>query len=155
MKAKFDDLPVLSCIDAGSRDQLYQALVGAGNFVFEIAGKFESVAKLFQEMRAILPLDPPLSGSVKWAAFEDSLFGGLDQLRAENVAILLHDADAFAYAELTQLFVFVDCVLSVARLCGDPLSGITTLVKLRVILLGCGPGFVQYDGQQTPPGARL
>jgi hypothetical protein len=44
--------------------------------------------RFFEAMKALLPLDPPLVGNRSWDALSDSLWSGLDQLAADNIAIV-------------------------------------------------------------------
>ncbi len=145
MKTTIANLKVVSCIHGSSRIPLQDALKSEGYHVFEIAGQATNIASVFQQMRIILPLDPPISGAVNLDALADSLWEGLDQLAAEKVAILLHNAEVLANNDLENLLLLVGTLQSVATMCNDRSTGIKKMVTLIVVLLGDGPSFRTYS----------
>jgi hypothetical protein len=51
----------------------------------------ETVEELFQALKAQVPMDPPIGGTVNWDALSDSLWAGLDGI-ATPVALAWKDA---------------------------------------------------------------
>ncbi|AOR64138.1 barstar family protein [Pectobacterium wasabiae] len=51
----------------------------------------KSIYDVFDEIKASLPLDPPLYSLCNFDAFSDSLFGGLDSLGEHKICVFLVD----------------------------------------------------------------
>jgi len=64
-------------------------------FRFFSSGTCSDAQSFFSNAKAVLPLDPPISGSVNWDAFRDSLYGGLDASTEQRIAIVVDDASVF------------------------------------------------------------
>lgn len=85
------DLPtagrgVIFCAASPPLDELHRS---GWAVVRVIAGeRVHDHASLVDALAAALPLDPPLGGGGSWDALADSLFGGIDALRAGRVALV-------------------------------------------------------------------
>jgi hypothetical protein len=96
-------------------EQVAKQLRGEGWVVFVLPSDISDKAALFEAMRTILPMDPPLVGSRSWDALSDSLWGGIDQLGEERVAIIWPKAQLKPVSDLdTALAVLEGVALSLS-----------------------------------------
>jgi hypothetical protein len=99
-------------------DALVDILRGDGWPTYVLPGEPTTEAAFFAAVRDSLPLDPPLGNGLVWDALSDSLWQGLNNLRAQKVAIVwpgsnrLRDNDPTAYT--TARDVLADLVFSLA-----------------------------------------
>lgn len=93
----------------------------------------ESQADFVRESSRTLPLDPPLGPGLRWDAFSDSLWSGIDELRASRVAIVWYRADVLSAADPRPYAEAQQCFEEVATLAQDPKSGIEVPTTLRLI----------------------
>src|SRR5262245_32731316 len=64
--------------------------------VFEITtGQGSGRAAFFDAVRAVLPQDPPLLGTVSWDALSDSIWEGIHNIESSIVVILWPDASDY------------------------------------------------------------
>ena len=73
-------------LDAG---EAQAALTQDGWLAFVLDGtQITDRESFFTVVRRIVPLDPPVYRNCVWDALSDSLFGGIDLIEADKVAIL-------------------------------------------------------------------
>ena len=131
---------VVSCVSVQYLDELRGSLQHDNYRVFELDGKtIEDPESFFQEVKRVLPLDPPLSGS--WDAFADSLWGGIDKLASPRIAIIWKDSERMVGAALSDFLTAIDCLLQVARNVATQEFGVSVPTKLLVFLMGNGVSY--------------
>ena len=131
---------VVSCVNVQSLGELHSYLQQDAYRVFELNGKTVSNSEsFFEEVKRVLPLDPPLSGS--WDAFADSLFGGIDDLACPRVAIIWDDSESMVMAALGDFLTAIDCLFQVARDVATKEFGVSVPTKLLVFLVGSGESY--------------
>ena len=141
---KFKNGPFIQYIKSSSLPELYNVLADDECRVFELDGNVINDAEsFFASIITILPLDPPLSGKVRWEAFSDSLWYGMDGLAktSPHVAILWKNAENMMQHDFTAFQTAIACLEDVASTVATDEYGIEMPVKLRVFLLGQGTIF--------------
>lgn len=84
---------------------------------------------------AMLPLDPLLGNGLRWDAFCDSLWSGVDALKEPRLAVVWRRADvllSFAPAVFEEA---IRCFREVAEHAQDPASGIDIPTTLTLLLI--------------------
>ncbi len=102
--------------------------------VFALDGTvIKSQEDFVRECSCVLPLDPPLGPGLRWDAFSDSLWSGIDELRVSKVAIVWYRADVLAVADPNVYAEAQRCFQEVGALAEDPKSGIELPTTLKLI----------------------
>jgi hypothetical protein len=128
-------------------DSLRAFLDGHGYRAFEIDGEAITDAEtFFAEGVSSLPQDPPLSGRVNWDALRDSLWGGLDELGAGQVAFVWTHVDRMLEHGLGDLLIAVGCFTQLGFEVATKQHGISQPVSLLIFLLGKGDNFRPFGG---------
>jgi hypothetical protein len=150
-------LRTVNCINTSCLSEVREFLRQNGFHLFELDGEqVRDAASFFHAVVRSLPLDPPLSGSVNWDAFIDSVWGGLDDLGEERVALVWIAAERMLEKGLPDLLIAVDCFQQLAASVRAPDTGISTPALMLVFLIGDGENFKQFDidsSQRTLDGA--
>lgn len=94
----FELPPFLHTFKPEEYQELSLSLKEAGYEILEINGQaIDSAATFLAQAKENLPLDPPLiSKEMHWDAFSDSLFEGITNLPAKNIALIWHKTSNFA-----------------------------------------------------------
>jgi hypothetical protein len=138
----FDRLRRVSCVALDSLADLQSRLAGQGYRIFVLDGRdIKDTASFFANSAKVLPQDPPLGPAPNWDSWLDSVWGGLDALGAERVALLWTDVNSMLDGGLPDLLVAVECLLDLTERLSNPEMRITDSVSLRVFLLGNGRNF--------------
>lgn len=122
---RFDevDMPVRQGLNLrdGTHDleRLIACLTERGWTVYILRGTHVTDrASFFDAVRAVLPLDPPLLGNRSWDALSDSIWGGLDALDSDRIAIIWENAASLQDASHTDyetaLEIFMELSASLA-----------------------------------------
>ena len=90
----------------------------------------------FQAIVGVLPQDPPLSGTVNFDAFLDSLWGGLDSLGIKKVAFVWTKAEMLLRNSPKNFKTIIDCFNELALSVSDIDYGIKTPVLFKVFVVG-------------------
>jgi len=135
-------MSVITCIDVECLPKLRQMLDSEGFHVVQLDGEYISDACTFYEQATrILPLDPPIVGAVNWDAFVDSVWGGLDDLGEQKVAVVWTRAENMLRGGLQDLLEIVLSFQHLASLISTREYGIQHPVRLLVLLVGKGDNF--------------
>ncbi|CRK84587.1 barstar family protein [Neobacillus massiliamazoniensis] len=87
-----------------------------------------------------IPLDPPLSGNVNYDSFTDSLWGGIEGLHSEKVAIIWSNFNKMLDKGLNDFLKISECICNIAEEL-IPENGAEYDVDLKIFLLGEGDNF--------------
>ena len=146
MNTNFDKIPILSCVNVQSLDNLRNQLKRASNHVLELNGKeIKDAASFFAEVKQKFPLDPPLQKG-GWDAFSDSFWGGLDEIKKPQVAIIWVCSENIVEKALADFLTAIDCLLQVARDVATSAYGISIPVKVHIFLIGSGVSYKSFEG---------
>src|SRR4051812_26900600 len=100
----------VNCLHRNSLNDLKLSLSEKGFRIFELDGEnIKDAESFFFESVKLLPQDPPLSGSVNWDAFLDSLWGGLDNLGEKRVSVIWTKAERMLERGLPDILMAVEC----------------------------------------------
>lgn len=137
----------VSCVNEKDFVQLKDELNGYGAESYEINGEnIKDIKQFFKSIVNILPLDPPMSGNVNLDAFIDSLWGGLDNLGADRVAILWTHVNNMLEYGFSDLIKIIDCFESLAVQLATAKFGLSKPIALQIFLIGSGDNFPELRG---------
>jgi hypothetical protein len=124
-------------VDSVDRSALEELLrEEPGTMVFTLRGKsIVTQADFVAAANAALPLDPPLGEGLSWDAFSDSLWSGIDALRAPRVIVAWEHAEVLANAAPTAFDEALRCFREVSDLVCSSESGIDVPTSLRLLLV--------------------
>ena len=88
----------LNEIDESAAADAAKGIEDEGYRVFHLPEGIVSRDAFFDAVRGLLPLAPPLASNYSWDALSDSLWGGLDELGDESMAIVWHGAEQLEQA---------------------------------------------------------
>jgi hypothetical protein len=97
-------------------ERLVEELRAAGWRVYLLPLGIGDKTAFFEAVKAVLPLDPPLVGNRSWEALSDSVWGGLDGIDANRIAIVWPRVDL---GESPDLETAMSVLEGVARSLGD------------------------------------
>ncbi|MEM7246152.1 MAG: barstar family protein [Acidobacteriota bacterium] len=121
-------------VSAGQEGATKEALEREGYHVLDFDGRrVTNALTFFEEVRRVLPLDPPLSGRVSWDALVDSLGSGLDGLGERHVAIRWTAVDAMASADPAAFEMAVRCLTGLAEDMASEESGLEEPLGLLIV----------------------
>ncbi|WP_139489595.1 barstar family protein [Brevibacillus dissolubilis] len=122
-----------------NKPELIRTLRDNGYDIFEINGEIiHDLETFFHQIVNILPQDPPLSGQVNLDAFVDSLWGGIDNLSVEKVAILWTQINNMLYSAPQDLEKLTVCFNDVAESLLTTEFGLDKPIVLTVYLFRNG-----------------
>jgi hypothetical protein len=115
-------------------DTICAELAAQGFTLFAI-DKPSDTSGFFSLVKSAFPLDPPISGRIHWDAFDDSLWGGLDEVESGKVALVVRDAVSFRTSNYEDFQLAIEIIERVAsevqqekRNEGDPAAEILVIV---------------------------
>lgn len=139
-------LRVVNCINQESLPGLRQFLARHDFHVIELDGVGVVDGATFLARAAeVLPLDPPLASRDNWDAFSDSVWGGLEQLAKERVALIWTSVEEMLKRGLQDLLISVTCLQQVAAEVATARYGISHPVVFVVFLAGKGDNFKPFQ----------
>lgn len=112
--------------------------VGDATLIVLDGTHIKSQADFVVAANTMLPLDPPLGQGLSWDAFSDSLWSGIDTLRAPRIVVLWRRADVLSNAAPVVFDEAVQSFREVASLAQDPASGIDVPTTLTLLLAHSG-----------------
>jgi hypothetical protein len=120
-------------VDPLAAGQAIDELKRHGWSVFELPSNISTKEDFFEALRCTLPLDPSLHGNRSWDALADSLWGGLDGLQDENIALVWPDAARMeahspeSYAIATSILADLTTLLADVRVTAGPTKAFLVL----------------------------
>lgn len=137
---------IFSCYDINDYEIMTSEMQDKGYKMFYINGKeICTIKKFFSYIKDIFPLDPPLSGSVNFDAFIDSLWSGLDNQEADKIAIIWKYPNELMSQDMDGFEKLVQCIFEVAENLSSEEYGSNKLIVLKVFFLGKGPFFTRWN----------
>jgi hypothetical protein len=131
------NLSVVSFIEEEKVVELKASLINDCYTIFELDGKIIVDEKTFFKCVAnVLPQDPPLSGNINYDAFVDSIWGGLDALGKEKVAILWTNVEKFSIQDIKGMKMIIRCLNDIANSISTNEFGIEKPITLHVYVSG-------------------
>lgn len=88
----------------------------------------------FDAIKATLPLDPPIVGSQSWDALSDSIWNGLDNSTAQQLAIIWPGSDEMARTECEEFEQATSVLSDISDLLADPEATVGQTKALVVLL---------------------
>ena len=135
-------LRIYNFVEDSYLNELKEELRQNEYYIYELNGKDITDARsLFAEIKKTLPQDPPLSGKVNWDAFLDSIWGGLDELGKEKVAIVWTNVENMLESSLPDLVTAIELFRDLALSVSNPDTRISVPVSLTIFLVGDGNNF--------------
>lgn len=139
------ELNTISYFDIDDYEIVIRQIQDMDYKIYYIDGKKTStIEELFVWIKERLPLDPPLSGSVNFDAFVDSLWGGLDNQDYERVAIVWGYPNELMKQDKNRFEKLVQCMNEVAKELLLEEYGVDKLITLKIFLFGKGPMFSRF-----------
>ena len=127
--------PGLVRVERDAARRLVDEATAAGWRVFSLRGStIDSRSVFFREVKASLPLDPPLAGDRSWDALSDSLWGGIDGLNDSRVLIVWEDASVMARAAPDEFEMARSILDDVARSLGSERDTDGSVKEVEVVL---------------------
>ena len=98
-----------------------ETLAAQGWTVFELPGtEISDHSSFFDAVRRSLPLSPPLLGDASWDALSDSIWGGLDELEADRIAIVWRETRQLMEGDRSAYEVAVEVLQGISDTIADP-----------------------------------
>lgn len=126
-------------------DKLKEYLIQQGFEIYELNGKKINDAKsFFKAIINILPLDPPLSESVNYDAFVDSVWGGLDELGKERVALIWNNSDNMLLIDYDNFTKICKCFSDLEMHLKTTEFGLEKPISFLIFMMGNGEKFNSF-----------
>lgn len=102
---------------------------------FVLPDGIDATGRFFDAVQSVLPLDPPLQRiSDSWDALDDSLWGGLDDLPSDRIAILWPDPLRFSERDPEGYEIALSILSDLPRSLADPEATAGDPTQLTVIV---------------------
>ena len=102
--------------------------------VFILPSSIKDTKSFFDGIRAVVPLDPPVLSDDNWDALSDSLWGGLDRLDAEKIAIVWPGSAQMANAQPEAFGIARSILSSLTNSLADPDATLGNEKQVLVVL---------------------
>lgn len=133
---------IISCLKKSELGKLISELKKMEYFILLIDGSDIKDAKaFFSKVKNELPFDPPITGSIHYDAFSDSLWEGIVNLKKEKVAIVWTKSDNMLSHGLLDLLNISQTFLDVARELYGMNPEISHPIILKIFLMGTGENY--------------
>jgi hypothetical protein len=129
-------------ISENKHELLINNLVENGFKVYTLNGKnISNVHNFFQEAIKVLPQNPPLKGRTNLDAFADSIWGGMDEVGYDKVAIIWEKSNYIINKSPNDLSKIIQCFEELSDSFKTVEYGLDKPIILKVFLLGSGDAF--------------
>lgn len=134
--------PLVRTVNILSENKLIEILKLEKFYIIRLNGSyiFDETTFFKEIVTQTIPLDPPLSGNVHYDALRDSLWGGIEGLHSEKVAIIWSNFNTMLSKGLPDYLKISQCIYNVAEGL-NPDYGAEYDVDLKIFLLGEGDNF--------------
>jgi hypothetical protein len=121
-------------IDGLDLSMISKQLVDSGWQVFILPEGIKDRKSFFDGIRRVVPLDPPVRSDRSWEALSDSLWGGLDSLDEDKVAIIWEGSAEMAKADRDDFEIATGILSDLTKSLGDSDATVGNIKRVLVLL---------------------
>lgn len=107
---------IINCIAENKKEHFVKVAQEDGFTIIEIDNEIApSLPIFYKELISILPIGIPLSGSVHWDAFLDSVWEGITEQENKKIALIWNNAQVMLNEKLIDFLMVIDVLTQLSR----------------------------------------